>query len=65
MKSRKLSLNPKSWGKEVPEETSLLLENQKEKEFYLYAIKDLNTKTNLIKISGEKYDGLVEELMKK
>lgn len=65
MKLRKLNLNPKNWGKEVPDETSLLLENQKEKEFYFNAIKDLNTKTNLIKISGEKYDGLVEVLMKK
>lgn len=51
--------------KEIRDDTSFLLNEPESREFYLKAIDDLRTQTNLIKLNGEEYDQLVEELLRK
>lgn len=51
--------------KEIRDDTSFLLNEPESREFYLKAIDDLKTQTNVIKLNGEEYDQLVEELLKK
>jgi energy-coupling factor transporter ATP-binding protein EcfA2 len=51
--------------KEIQDDTSFLLNEPESRAFYLKAIDDLRTQTNVIKLNGEEYDQLVEELLKK